>query len=66
MSKVILFGGSGFFGPVILKKNKEIVSVGRTPPPNEIPNKHIHLNDLDNLSSLDSIDFDKVIFLIRS
>ena len=42
MSKVILFGGSGFFGPVILK-NKEIISIGRTPPPKEITNKHIHL-----------------------
>ena len=51
MSKVILFGGSGFFGPVILKKNKEIISVGRTPPPKEIPNKHIHLNNLDDLST---------------
>ena len=65
MSKVILFGGSGFFGPVILK-NKEIISVGRTPPPKEIPNKHIHLNDLDNLSILDNLEFDKVIFLIGS
>ena len=66
MSRVVLFGGSGFFGPVILKKNKEIISIGRTPPPKEITNKHIHLNNLDDLSSLDNIDFDKVIFLIGS
>ena len=32
----------------------------------EITNKHIHLNNLDDLSSLDNIDFDKVIFLIGS
>ena len=66
MSRVVLFGGSGFFGPLILKKNKEIISIGRTPPPKEITNKHIHLNNLDDLSSLDNIDFDKVIFLIGS
>ena len=66
MSRVVLFGGSGFFGPVILKKNQEIISIGRTPPPKEITNKHIHLNNLDDLSSLDNIDFDKVIFLIGS
>ena len=53
------------FGPVILK-NKEIISIGRTPPPKEITNKHIHLDNLDDLSSLDNIDFDKVIFLIGS
>ena len=51
---------------MILKKNKEIISIGRTPPPKEITNKHIHLDNLDDLSSLDNIDFDKVIFLIGS
>ena len=30
MSKTILFGGSGFFGPVILSKDESIISVGRT------------------------------------
>ena len=64
MSKVVLFGGSGFFGPVILK-NKEIISVGRTPPLKKFQ-KHIHLNDLDNLNILDNLEFDKVIFLIGS
>jgi len=33
MKKTLLFGGSGFFGPVILSKNSEIISVGRTLPP---------------------------------
>ena len=32
MSKTLLFGGSGFFGPVILTKDPEIISVGRTKP----------------------------------
>ncbi len=66
MSKTILFGGSGFFGPVILKKNQDIISVGRTKPPIELKNKHINLSSLDDLSVLDKIDFDKVIFLIGS
>jgi len=66
LSKTILFGGSGFFGPVILKKNQDIISVGRTKPPIELKNKHINLSSLDDLSVLDKIDFDKVIFLIGS
>ncbi len=66
MTKTILFGGSGFFGPVLLAKNKNIISVGRTKPPEEIKNQHIHINSLDDLSNLDKIDFDKVIFLIGS
>lgn len=64
MKKTLLFGGSGFFGPVILSKNSEIISVGRTLPPIECKNKHIQLNNLDEMSILDNIDFDKVIFLI--
>ena len=36
MSKTILFGGSGTLGPVILNKNPEIISVGRTKPPEDI------------------------------
>ena len=66
MSKTILFGGSGFFGPVILKKDESIISVGRTKLPPELKNQHINLNDLNDLSSLDKLDFDKVIFLIGS
>ena len=66
MTKTILFGGSGFFGPVILKKNPEIISVGRNKPPKDIINKHINFESLDNLKFLDSIDFNKVIFLIGS
>jgi len=66
MSKTILFGGSGFFGPVILNKDKDIISIGRTPPSKETLNKHIYLKNLDHLYELDKLDFDKVIFLIGS
>lgn len=63
MSKTILFGGSGFLGPIILEKYPHIVSVGRTPPP-RLNNTHIPLATIDDLGVLDSMDFDKVIFLI--
>ncbi len=66
MTKTVLFGGSGFFGPVLLSKDKNIISVGRTKPPKEIKNQHIHINSLDDLGVLDEIKFDKVIFLIGS
>ena len=66
MKKTLLFGGSGFFGPVILSKNPEIIYVGRTLPPRECINFHIHLNSLDEINKLDEVDFDKVIFLIGS
>ena len=66
MSKTILFGGSGFFGPVILSKDPSIISVGRNKPPKECKNQHIQMNDLSEIDKLDSINFDKVIFLIGS
>ena len=66
MTKTLLFGGSGFFGPVILSKDKDIISVGRTKPPKHCQNQHIQINDLDELYKLDKLDFDKVIFLIGS
>ena len=47
MTKTLLFGGSGFFGPVILSKDKNIISVGRTKPPSYCKNKHIQINNLD-------------------
>ena len=65
-SKTILFGGSGFLGPIILEQYPDIISVGRNAPPDYIKNKHIPIKDLDDLSVLDSLDFDKVIFLIGS
>jgi len=66
MSKTLLFGGSGFFGPVILLKDPNIISVGRNKPPIECKNQHIQIDDLNQLNKLDNIDFDKVIFLIGS
>lgn len=66
MSKTLLFGGSGFFGPVILSKDPNIISVGRTKPPRECKNTHIQLNDLSHIKKLDDLEFDKVIFLIGS
>lgn len=66
MSKTVLFGGSGFFGPTILEKDPEIISVGRTSPPKDLKNEHIELKNLEELYKLDDIDFDKVIFLIGS
>ena len=66
MTKTLLFGGSGFFGPVILSKDPNIISVGRNLPPKECKNKHIQINDLTQLNRLDDINFDKVIFLIGS
>ena len=66
MSKTILLGGSGFLGPVILSKNPEIISIGRSPIDSELKNKHYNLKSLDDLSLLDDLDFDKVIFLVGS
>jgi nucleoside-diphosphate-sugar epimerase len=66
MSNIILFGGSGLLGPVILKKDPSIISLGRTKPPSDIINKHINFKTLDNLDFLDDLQFDKVIFLIGS
>ena len=66
MSNTILLGGSGFLGPVILSKDPEIISVGRSPIESFLKNKHLDLPNLDNLEKLDNLDFDKVIFLIGS
>lgn len=66
MNNTILFGGSGFLGPIILEKYPDIVSIGRSPLPSHLKNKHIHLPSLDDLSMLDSLNFDNVIFLVGS
>ncbi|MDB3888623.1 NAD(P)-dependent oxidoreductase [Candidatus Pelagibacter sp.] len=66
MKKTILFGGSGFFGPILLKKYPNIISVGRTKPPKGLKNTHINITNLNNLRKLDQIKFDKVIFLVGS
>ncbi|MDO8659027.1 MAG: NAD(P)-dependent oxidoreductase [Candidatus Parcubacteria bacterium] len=66
MSQTVLFGGSGFLGPIILEKYPDIISIGRSPLPPPLKNKHISLSSLDDLTVLDSVDFDKVIFLVGS
>lgn len=66
MSNTILFGGSGFLGPIILEKYPDIISIGRSPLPSHLKNKHIFLPSLDDLTILDNLDFDKVIFLVGS
>lgn len=64
--KTVLFGGSGFLGPVILEKYPEVVSIGRTPPPSHISNRHIQIDSVDDLTILDGEEIDNVIFLIGS
>ena len=66
LNKVLLFGGSGFLGPNILKKYPNVICVGRSKPPFYIKNKFIKLSDLKQISKLDKIKFDRVIFLIDS
>ena len=58
----ILFGGSGFLGPYILKNYPDIISVGRTAP--LTGNRHISVESLENLDVLKDVEFDKVIFII--
>jgi nucleoside-diphosphate-sugar epimerase len=58
----ILFGGSGFLGGCILDRCPEMVSVGRTRPPTG--NRHVHVDDLSDLSPLEDLEFDKVIYII--
>jgi nucleoside-diphosphate-sugar epimerase len=64
MSKTLLFGGSGFLGDVFLRENPDFISIGRTSPMDDIKNKHIQIESMDDLSLLDGEEFDKVIFLI--
>jgi nucleoside-diphosphate-sugar epimerase len=58
----ILFGGSGFLGPYILRANPAMISVGRTSPP--VANRHIAVPSLDDLRALDEVPFDRVIFIV--
>ncbi len=64
LSKILLFGPSGFFGPIILKKYPDIKCTGRSKPPKFINNKFYKFNSINNLKVLDKVNFDKVIFLI--
>lgn len=58
----ILFGGSGFLGPYILSRHPEMVSVGRSQP--TTANRHIPIASLDDLSVLDGVEFDSVIYIV--
>jgi len=58
----ILFGGSGFLGPYILRMCPEMVSVGRNPPPT--PNRHLAVESLADLDVLKDVAFDKVVYII--
>lgn len=58
----ILFGGSGFLGPYILENYPKIISVGRSPCPTR--NRHVQVTSLADLSALDGVEFDKVIYII--
>jgi nucleoside-diphosphate-sugar epimerase len=58
----ILFGGSGFMGPYILRKRPAMVSVGRTPPPTG--NRHVQVDSLGDLRALRDLAFDKVVYII--
>ncbi len=64
MGKTILFGGSGFLGDVFLRQNPDIISVGRTKPFSEVNNMHIQMDSIDDLSVLDDVEIDNVIFFI--
>ena len=58
----ILFGGSGFLGPYILERCPEMISVGRTPPPTA--NRHVRVDNLADLTAIEGISFDKVVFIV--
>lgn len=58
----ILFGGSGFLGPYILRACPEMISVGRTRPPTA--NRHVQVASLADLRCLDDVRFDSVVYII--
>lgn len=61
--RTILFGGSGFLGPHILRAAPRMVSVGRRPP-RGLPNRHIPIQSLSDLSPLRDVEFDRVVYII--
>lgn len=65
-SKTILIGPTGFLGLSFLEKNPDIIAVGRRKIPDNLSNRFVKIETIDDFSSLDSIEFDSVIFLIGS
>jgi len=64
MKKTILFGGSGFLGNIFLREYPDIISVGRREPGQGIDNSNHIYCTMDDLSPLDNVDFENVIFLV--
>ena len=64
--KTILIGPTGFLGPSFLKKNEEIIAIGRSQLPSFLKNDFIEFKEDLNFSILDKVDFENVIFLIGS
>jgi UDP-glucose 4-epimerase len=58
----ILFGGSGHIGSAILERAPAMVSVGRTAP--AAPNRHVHVEDVGDLSQLTGERFRTVVYAI--
>jgi nucleoside-diphosphate-sugar epimerase len=63
--KTILIGPTGFMGPYFLEKHPEIIACGRTPLPEFLQNEYL-IVDSENYESLNSVDFENVIFMIGS
>lgn len=63
-AKTLLFGGSGFLGPHILRMAPGMISAGRRPPRGGLPNRHIPIATLADLSALKDVDFDQVVYII--
>ena len=62
--ETILFGCSGFFGPIILENYPNVIAAGRNPPPKYIKNKYIKIKDIHELKQKKNFNFKNVIFLI--
>jgi nucleoside-diphosphate-sugar epimerase len=58
----ILFGGSGFLGPSLLRNHPQMISVGRRPPPTR--NRHVAIESLTDLRVLDDVEFENVVYIV--
>jgi len=62
--KTILIGPTGFLGPAFLEKDPSIIAVGRSKLPEHLTNDFFYIEDDNDFSRLDNVDFQNVIFLI--